>query len=755
VDHDGDLDLYVVGRAPNRLYRNLMDGRFKEAAREMGLAGGAGEGLDVAIGDFDDDVDLDLLVARKKAGVALYTNLRQGRFADVAAAAGLGASAGEVPGSTVVAVGDADEDGSLDLFLAGPGPGEAALRLNRGDGTFATGTGEGGVGEYLRGLAIHAAVWLDFDNDGHLDLLVGGEDGELGVRLLRGDGRGGFTDASSLLPADLGAGSALAATDWDGDGDQDIVVGTPDGRVRLLRNDGGDANGYLAVRLMGLRTGNGKTNYFGLGSRLDVWSGVHHQTRVVTDPVTHFGLGGARRADVVRVRWTNGVGQNDVDVEGDRTLAEQQVLKGSCPFLYTWTGERYEFFTDMMWRTALGMPLGILGGAPRYAPPDASRETLLIPGERLRTRDGAYSLQITEELWETAYLDRLELTAVDHPDSVELVVDERFVPTSIPFFDLYAVSGRRPLRTAVDDQGRDQLPLLRAADGRYTSEMEPGPYQGVTRTHDLILDLGRGAPGDSVILYLKGWIFPTDASINVAIAQNPELSMLPPQLEVMDAAGRWRMAIPNLSFPTGKDKWVVADLSGKFPAADHRVRIRTNMEIYWDYAFSARRRPLGKIRRTSLRLLSADLHYRGFSRLYRRGGRYGPHWFDYADVDPQPRWHDLEGQYTRYGDVLPLLGRSDDEYVIFNAGDEISVRFDAAAAPPLPPGWKRDFLIFSDAWLKDGDLNTATGKTVAPLPFHGMTRYPYGEEQAYPSDAEHARYRTTYNTRRVTGRYSR
>ena len=124
-------------------------------------------------------------------------------------------------------------------------------------------------------------------------------------------------------------------------------------------------------------------------------------------------------------------------------------------------------------------------------------------------------------------------------------------------------------------------------------------------------------------------------------------------------------------------------------------------------------------------VLEANEQVGGFSRLYRKGGRYGPHWFDYSDVTTEPKWSDLEGYYTRYGDVRPLLLESDDMYVIVNAGDQLTVEFDAAEAPELPDGWTRTFLIYTDGWIKDGDLNTATGQTVEPLPFHSQSRYPH------------------------------
>jgi hypothetical protein len=110
--------------------------------------------------------------------------------------------------------------------------------------------------------------------------------------------------------------------------------------------------------------------------------------------------------------------------------------------------------------------------------------------------------------------------------------------------------------------------------------------------------------------------------------------------------------------------------------------------------------------------------------------------------------------YTRFGDVLELLLEPNDQYVIMNAGDELSIEFDATQLAELPSGWTRDFLIYTFGWLKDGDLNTASGRTVEPLPFRGMTRYPYGEDEAYPSDEEHQDYLRRYNTRRVLGNVS-
>lgn len=734
LDQDGDLDLFLATAAGNRAYRNALPGAFEDATDAMGLAGAGAATRDAAFGDLDGDGRTDLVVAGADGRLTVFQNAGHGRFHDRTAASGLGAAS-----AAAIALGDYDNDGFLDLAGAAPDGGAVALYRNRGDGTFEP--------RPLPRSAGRSVVFFDFDNDGWLDLAVAGGDRP---RLLRNDGGRRFVDQSSSLPDDLPALQRLEAVDYDRDGDLDLVALTADGRPRLLLNDGGNAHQYVQIQLAALRTGSGKNNVFGVGSTLELRSGDLYQQRVVTGQVTHFGLGRRVKADVLRVQWPNGVFQTLYYPAANEDVLEQQILKGSCPFVYAWDGNGFSFVTDVMWRSALGMPVGIMGNSGvATAPSPASREYVRLPGTALVPRDGRYLLQITEELWETAYVDEVKLLVLDHPDSVDVFVDERFVPPGRPSpLRLYQVSRPRPAVAATDERGADLRAALRARDDVYVAPLTTGRYQGIAAMHDLILDFGDLSGLDSVFLFLAGWIYPTDASINYALAQAGDAAprAVAPYLEVIDARGRWRR-VADLSFPSGKNKTVIADLTGKFLSADRRVRIRTNMEIYWDQAFVAGSAAQSPVAVTTLAPVTADLHYRGYSRMYRKGGRYGPHWFAYDDVATEPRWEAIAGAFTRYGDVRPLLDAADDMYVIMAPGDEATVAFDATRAPPLPAGWTRDFVLYSNAWLKDADRNTATGNTVAPLPFHAMSQYPYGADEAYPADAAHRRYLERYNTR--------
>ena len=746
-DHDGDLDLLLVGGASNRLYRNNLDGTFTEIADAAGLRGATGQvSEDAAFGDFDGDGHIDVVLSRA-VGVSLYRNTGFRRFEDASVASGLVAA---TRGGHVT-VDDYDNDGWLDLFVASAEPGEPALWRNQG-GKFVRDLRAAAVFQRLGRVGVVDANFVDYDNDGRLDLIVVAR---RGVFLFHNEGDGRFVDRSNLLPAAVqGAGRdtasmALAVTDVDGDGDEDLFVGDSTG-LHLLRNDGGNSRLAMQVQLTGLRTGSGKNNTFGIGSKIEVRTGDIYQTRVVTGRVTHFGLGPHLKADVLRVEWTNGVPQTIYFPGTDADVLELEQLKGSCAFLYTWDGTQFRFVTDVMWRSALGMPVGIMGGGrAAYAPAGASQEYLRIPGNALQPRNGHYVLQLTEELWETAFLDEVRLLAVDHPDSMDVFVDEQFVPPGPVNLRLFHATASHPPVSAIDEHGRDVLPALRAHDFAYVADFSPTAYQGLVEPHDLVLDLGDAAGGAGTFLFLRGWIYPTDASINVALSQQSKLQARMPALEVRNARGEWETAIANIGFPSGKDKTVAVDLAGKFPTRDHRVRIRTNMQIYWDQAFVATDAPASPVRTTALPLASANLHFRGYSRMYRRGGPNGPHWFAYDDVSTRSPWRTIEGAFTRFGDVSSLLKRGDDMFAVMAPRDEMTVEFDAASAPALPAGWTRTFLLYSDGWIKDADLNTAFGNTVAPLPFHAIKTYPYPPGDSYPTDAAHREYLREYNTRLI------
>ncbi|MEP7107324.1 MAG: FG-GAP-like repeat-containing protein [Ferruginibacter sp.] len=749
LDHDGDLDVFETTSNSNLVFRNNGDGTFQERAEKMGLLNAGTKGAGSAFGDFDDDGDIDLVLINANASVRLYSNQRQGVFKDITENSGLK----NIGGSSSISVGDYNNDGFLDLLITSVDGENTELLRNVGNGSFELEKDTKKMFSAIHFLKAFDSKFFDFDNDGLLDIIIVGEPGQKagrGVFLYHNAGNGIFVELSNLLPNEPMSGRQIVVFDYNDDGDLDLVIAGVNGGVFLLRNDGGNNNHYVDIKLVGLRAGSAKNNFFGIGAKVEVRSGDLYQSIVVSDPNIHFGLGSRTKADILRITWTNGVPQNIFLLPANKALIEAEVLKGSCPFLYTWNGDEYVFVKDILWRSALGMPLGIMGETTMHAFPDASDDYLKIPGNMLRSKEGEYSIQVTSELWETIYLDKINLVAVDHPDSIDIFVKEQFSPPPFPGLDILQVNKKWKPTSATDSYGNNVLSFILEKDDKYLSDFKPGKYQGITEAHDLYLNPGEAGQAKNLIICLNGWIFPTDASINVALSQSSVLKLHPPSLQVINKKGAWETVIKNLGFPMGKDKNVIADLSGKFLSGDHRIRIQTNMQIYWDQIFFCDGTSSSSVLQTVLNPIKADIHFRGFSHTYKKGGRYGPHWFDYSLVDSSRKWRDLTGNYTRYGDVLPLLTDSDNKYIISNAGDETSIKFDAKILPKLKYGWKRDFLIHSVGWVKDGDLNTALGNTVLPLPFHGMKSYPPSAKDTYPKDPALQIYLQEYNTRVVT-----
>jgi hypothetical protein len=247
-------------------------------------------------------------------------------------------------------------------------------------------------------------------------------------------------------------------------------------------------------------------------------------------------------------------------------------------------------------------------------------------------------------------------------------------------------------------------------------------------------------------LWLNGWVFWTDSNGARALETNRDLKMVSPYLQVRDASGNWKTVIDDMGLPSGTNRTMRVDLTGKFLSRDHHVRIVTNLCVFWDQIFFTTHEAAATAALT-LPLMSADLHYRGFSALSTDPTHTTPDSFDYEKVMATAPWNPLRGHYTRYGSVDRLLARSDDQLVVMATGDEMTVEFSAEDLPPVKPGWKRDFFLALRGYAKDGEPNTAFAWTVDPLPYSGMSNYPPSDADHTPSSPEYQRYLRDYQTR--------
>jgi tetratricopeptide (TPR) repeat protein len=740
IEADGDLDIVLGSPAGEPVVlRNNGDGTFTDIRPFPGISGVR----QFAWADIDGDGNPDAAILDGSGKLHVFINERQGQFRERQLPAA-------IAGIAAIAVAYVDGDGGLDL-LAVQSDGSIVRIADKNDGqdwAVATIAQVPKASDFLaQEVRLHVA---DLDNNGALDLFlshVAAAPGApaAGSLVWLGDQH----DTFHLLDNATGSARAFDAADLSGSGRLALLALSDDGQALDGSSRGAKNYHWQIIRPHAAQAfGDQRINPFGVGGEVEIRAGLLLQKQLIVGPQVHFGLGEQTSTDVVRVFWPNGSVRAEFAVNADQEISTEQRLKGSCPFFFTFNGTEMVFPKDgVPWSSAIGLRINTLGSADIVA----TEEWYKIRGDQLVAHDGYYDLRITAEMWEVYYYDYLALMAVDHPVGTEIFVDERFVIPPAPLA-ITTVASPHDIVSAIDDTGQDVTEIVKTLDGRGLNNFGRGQYQGVTKDHYVEVDLGPEVPQDGpVYLLAHGSVYPTDSSINVAITQGQRWRAHGLSLEVPDGRGGWVVARDNLGFPAGRKKTILIDLTRVFrPGTPHRLRLRTNLEIFWDQIQWAQGLPATALHTVRLAPTSADLHYRGYS-VITRPDAGSPELPDYRLISgTKQRWRDLIGYYTRFGDVRELLAQVDDRYVIMNSGDEMSLRF--AEQPPPAAGWVRDFVVVGDGWIKDGDYNSDFSKTVLPLPYHAKRQYntPPGrleDEWVYrrhPQDWEN------YHTRYIT-----
>ncbi len=763
ADHDADLDIYVCNAAgANQLLNNNADGTFTDIAAGAGVACEDRRSIMLAPADIDGDRDTDLVVFNEDGPARLFLNDRVGKYhQEQITDEPIHAHAGGV-------LQDFNGDGRPDLLRA-PGPDTpGGLLLSGATGKLKPASQFDGAIKALTtwGRVVTTRI-ADIDLDGDLDIVVFSKAGHI----LLNDGWGRFVLKAGVWPMpaeDEIIGVELADLTGDAVADVVQVAAADGGRIKFVPTTLTPPANWLAVTPTGDRGADKRTRSpaSGFGTRMELHCGLHDQVMVYTGlngglsqsrmPFT-FGLNGATKADYIFLLWPDGVTQSEITLTAGshHTIREMERKISSCPVLFAWNGKRFAFVTDFAGVGGLGYFL-----APgEYAPPQVLEHVKIEP-EQLAARNGLYELRLCEPMEEVGYLDRIELLAVDHPGDLHVYPDERLAITGPPPTHRLLCPQRTifPARAVAPD-GKDCTDHLARVDRMYAYQPKlDRRFMGFSEPHTLVLDFEDRLAGldarQDVYLFINGWIEYPYSQTTYAASQ-ARVTWQPMKIELLTAGGRWETIVPDAGAPGGMGRMITVDLTGKLPAADGsipagrcKLRISTNLEIYYDQIFIAADRGTRDLAIRSVPIKQAVLRRLGFPLEYSPDGRH-PLIYTYDIIEPTSPFKLARGTYTRYGRVDNLLAEFDDRYVILGSGDEVAVSFDARALPPPRDGEVRSFILVSHAYCKDMDLYTAECDTVEPLPFRSMSRYPYPPSENYPDAAQFRRYQREFNTRLV------
>jgi tetratricopeptide (TPR) repeat protein len=765
-DHDGDLDVYVteamttvsgsgqgsgsgtLGPGIGKLWRNNGNGTFTDVSDSTGTSG-VFTVLAAVGSDYNNDRAVDLVETRMRRPPIILENPREGKFSV------------HEPFTTAtpendlgLAVLDFNHDGWMDIaFTNWAGSGISLWKNTHGKGYEQIQFPNTG---WFKAYGIAA---FDYDNDGWVDLVAVGDtaEGKGEVKLFRNLGPDGFKDVTAEVGLDkivLKDPRAIITGDYDGDGATDLLITQNRGPAVLLKNEGGNKNHWLRLALKGLND-----NKSAIGTKVEVFSdGIRQKYEIYgsngylgqSSPYLNVGLGQAKEADVVRMLWPTGVLQDETEVAGDREQAFSEIDRrgSSCPTLFVWDGKHYELVADVLGAGVVGHWVG-----PNQRNIPRPTEYIKIDRNAIQVKDGKLSFRLMEPMEEVVYLDQVRLLAVDHPSGVEVYPNEYFASNPpYPPFKVIASHDTHPPAGAWDDRGHNVLPDLLA--DHYIGDFDLLPFKGFTKLHSLELDLGEAYQGGALRLLLHGEIEYFTAT-GMYAADQAGIQAIAPYVEAFvknqgAVNGKWVRVTDDMGFPAGLPRTMTADLSDKVPKGTQRIRISTNLQIYWDNILIDRTEQNSDSHLTPVPLRRADLGFHGYPRQIetRPPGNVK---YVYEQVSRTGPYARQAGTYTRYGDVRPLLTDFDDKLVVFGSGEEVALEFDPAKLPALPKGWTRDYFFVANGYEKDMDFYAADGSTVEPLPFRKMGSYPYPQGKSFPLDDAHLDYLLKYNTRYVSG----
>jgi hypothetical protein len=436
-----------------------------------------------------------------------------------------------------------------------------------------------------------------------------------------------------------------------------------------------------------------------------------------------------------------------IDLQDRMDLVAYYQGGSSCPSLYYWNGQEDVYVAEISnggWLGYIGYinrdgTTTFLGGNPWDHAKISAND--LVP----RQIDGRnyFDVKLYQRWNEIIYLDAAYMLAVDHPAGTEAFASLANYMNPAYSNTVYTINPnkiRAPL-SAVNEKGQNVLGAISNLDGVFspgTNGAESPAWNNV-QWNRLTLDLGDLSQAQQIKLVINGivdwgsadtyyaWLNQFNTAAAQGLISDGTPVTPPPYLEIKDVNGNWvRVSADAMPIPADYvARTFAVNLTGIFPAdlTDYQLRINNFWNVTYDYiGVDISNQVPTTIQRINPTATLTSL-------------------FD----SPSP----ASGNFTRLGDVTPLLTAADNMYVIGRQGDQISLLFPTDNLDAPAPGMVRDYFVFVADWFKDAPDNWGYQYTltVDPLPFIGMSGFPYTTAESYPYDAAHLAYLQQWNTR--------
>ena len=705
ADHDGDLDIFLANDGPNELLSNNLDGTFRKLGGEYKLAGPDVRSNTVLFADFDNDRDADILVVNESAPHQVLLNDRLWSYHAAT-------RFGDLIGSefTAAVPADANVDGQLEIYTAS----QNGIARWQPDAT----------GEWKSHSlssefsSVHRLEAFDVQGDGDIDLVVHDENGHHVLSIAPASPNSGQT-IESIAPLANPIGAPLSNRG-------PVLLGFDTDGALAMYGPGAARHSFLNVAFSGKENQGEqmRSNRSGIGVDVAVrrgtrWTAVNTFRPNSGPGQSHgpvqVGLGAAGKLDFVQLTWPDGVFQTEIEIPANafHRIEETQRQVASCPVVFAWNGEQFEFVTDVLGVGGIGFNLG----NGEYSSP-RPWENLLLSSKSLRPKEGQFEIRIGEPMEEACYLDAARLIAYDLPSGWQMALDERLgiaapQPTGRPLF----YRNEQTAIAAVNDRGVNVLAEISETD---FVAAEPGKldsrFLGRTAEHSLTLTFDKPIIDEnsaSPYLLFDGWIeYPYSQTMFAAWQANASFDA--PTLEAKDADGNWQIVAEQFGYMAGMPRRSAFPIPvDKLPSGTRELRLTCNIELYWDRISVIYAEHCPTVIKTKLPLKSATVAESGYATRTTLEQRR-PH-YNYGRRVPMWDCRHMTGFYSSFGDAVPLVESIDDAVAIIGPGEEVRLSF-SGELDQVERDATRNYVLELNGWAKDKDLYTRDGDTIGPLP---------------------------------------